>query len=104
MPIAAVSSGARPVYTLSGSYPNSDRVATSDAGVSAAGTLFASPTTPSLAARSVFGSFAAWSGVRPPRASSGSSAHPSGMAMTYFIQGILPELEDAPSYGHRLGH
>ena len=64
MPIAAVSSGARPVYTFSGSYPNSDSVATSDAGVSDGGTLFDRPTTPACATRSMFGIFAACSGVR----------------------------------------
>src|SRR5438045_1139900 len=35
--------------------------------------------------RSIFGVCAAWRGVLPPSAGCGSSAHPSGMMIAYFI-------------------
>src|SRR5205814_608745 len=54
-------------------------------GVSVAGTLLERPTAPVRATRSMFGLFAAWSGVLPPSDSCGSSAQPSGMTMAYFM-------------------
>src|SRR5204863_4077292 len=61
------------------------KVATSLAGVNGCGTLSDRPTTPACAMRSMCGVCAACRGVLPPRLACGSSAHPSGMTMAYFM-------------------
>ena len=55
MRCAAASSGARPVWYTAGSYPSSDRVATSEPLSNPLGTVRAVPMRPWAATQSMFG-------------------------------------------------
>src|SRR5918998_4170974 len=60
------------------------------------GMTAARPTSPRAARRASVGIDAASSGVRPPRASRGASAQPSGTQITYFTGSVSQVAAPAP--------
>src|SRR5436190_23797912 len=63
---------------------------TSEPAGSPSGIVAARPRWPRAASARSTGRCAAWSGVRPPSSSTGSSAQPSGTHTTYFMALMMP--------------